>query len=80
MNRAERREKSRNKYISRVKKWFQFSGTEDKSWNEFLKNNKWVKLLKHNKLYGRSTMNNMEKKHTNKRLREESKRINILED
>ena len=77
MNRAERRKRTLKKYISRVKKCFKMDGhsIEFSSWKEFADKVKWTKLFKHNKLYGRSTMNNVEKHKTHKFIREESKKI-----
>lgn len=43
------------------------------SWKDADKNVKWVKLLKHNKVYGRSTMNNLEKHRKIKKIRKENK-------
>lgn len=45
------------------------------SWKDADENVHWVKLLKHNKLYGRSTMNNLEKHFRNKQIREDGKKI-----
>lgn len=77
MGRAERRKKTLSKYISRAKEWFRMDGHSEtfSSWKEFIDKCKWTKLLKHNKLYGRSTMNNMEKHKANKTVRRESKKM-----
>ena len=75
-SREQRRSQTHEKFLSRVKMWFQIEGRLScKTWDEYLKKNKWLHLLKHNKTYGRSTMNNMEKKKSNKRERVESKKI-----
>lgn len=75
-NRGERRKQTESKFISRLKKWFQFGTTKDfESYRDLEKKEKWTKLLRHNKLYGRSTMNNMEKHKTNKDVRKEGKKI-----
>ena len=74
MNRAARREISRKKYISRIKeRLYQIYGIN--TWKEADEKCRWVKLLKHNKLYGRSTMNVLQKHFKVKKLREESKDI-----
>lgn len=76
MNREERRKLTYSKYISRAKEWFRMDlhSKEYSSWKEFASKNKWVKMLKHNKLYGRSTMNNIEKHNSIKKIREETKK------
>ena len=78
MNREKRRKLTYSKYVSRVKEWFRMDlhSKEYSSWKEFASKNKWVKMLKHNKLYGRSTMNNIEKHNSIKKIREETKKIN----
>lgn len=45
------------------------------NWKDADENCPWVKLLKHGKLYGRSTMNVLEKHFKVKKLREESKKL-----
>ena len=75
-NRGARRERTHTKFVARIKKWFQIYGNRrDNTWVEFLQNNKWLHMYKHNKVYGRSTMNNMEKKKANKTERREAKKI-----
>ena len=45
------------------------------NWKDADENCPWVKLLKHGKVYGRSTMNVLEKHFKIKKLREESKKL-----
>ena len=45
------------------------------NWKDADENCPWVKLLKHGKIYGRSTMNVLEKHFKVKKLREESKKL-----
>lgn len=70
------------KYISRVKEWFRMDGHSKmfSSWKEFTEKTKWTKLLKHGKLYGRSTMSKMEKHKANKAARKESKKTALNEE
>ena len=71
MNRAERREQSQNKFISRIKMWFQIEGRiNNKTWEEYLKGDRWLNKHKHNKFRHRSNMSNMEKHKTNKQIRQ----------
>ena len=79
--REQRRELSRNKYISRIKSELPFIRIQDiinmrkpSSWKEAEEKCKWVKLLKHGKVYGRSTMNVLEKHFKVKKLRQESRK------
>ena len=82
MNRAERINITKRKYISRIKKrLYQILIPCDdgykipETWKDAEKNSRWVKMLKHNKIYGRSTMNVLEKHFKVKKLRQESKDI-----
>ena len=78
MNRALRREITRNKYISRIRErlhWIRilddyyisrngiklYKRRKALNWKDADKNCPWVKRLKHNKIYGRSTMKVLEK-------------------
>ena len=45
------------------------------NWKDADENCPWVKRLKHGKVYGRSTMNVLEKHFKIKKLREESKKL-----
>lgn len=45
------------------------------SWKEADEKCSWVKLLKHGKVYGRSTMSVLEKHYKIKKIREESKKL-----
>ena len=45
------------------------------NWKDADENCPWVKFLKHGKIYGRSTMNVLEKHFKVKKLREESKKL-----
>ena len=74
MDRGQRRDITERKYISRIKERLHWI-TGINTWKDAEENIKWVKLLKHNKLYGRSTMNVLEKHYKVKKLREESKNI-----
>jgi len=72
-NKAERIENTNNKFINRIKLWFQIEGKfNNKTWKEYLENNRWLYKHKHNKFRHRSNMSNMEKHKTNKRIRQES--------
>ena len=57
------------------KSWEVTNWRRPESWKDADDNVPWVKLLKHNKLYGRSTMNNLEKHFKNKKIREDGKKI-----
>ena len=89
--REQRREFTKNKYISRIKAELPFIRIKDgttvnsygyiipnirkpNSWKEAEEKCKWVKLLKHGKVYGRSTMNVLEKHFKVKKLRQESRK------
>ena len=79
-NRAIRREKTESKYISRIKDrlysiWFKDEGRwrPVKNWVEAMERCKWVKMLKHGKIYGRSTSNVIWKHERVKQLRKESR-------
>lgn len=74
MNRGQRRDITERKYISRIKKRLHWI-TGIKTWKDAEEKIKWVKLLKHNKLYGRSTMNVLEKHYKVKKIRRDSKNI-----
>lgn len=65
-----------NKFISRIKMWFQIEGRiNNKTWKEYLENNKWLYKHKHNKFRHRSGMSNMEKHIKNKQIRQETYNI-----
>lgn len=71
-NKAKRIENTNNKFISRIKLWFQIEGRiNNKTWKEYLENNRWLYQHKHNKLKHRSNMSNMEKHLRNKQIRQE---------
>ena len=74
MNRGQRRDITERKYISRIKERLYWI-TDVKTWKDAEEKIKWVKLLKHNKLYGRSTMNVLEKHYKVKKIRRDSKNI-----
>ena len=74
MNRGQRRDITERKYISRIKERLHWI-TGIKTWKDAEEKIKWVKLLKHNKLYGRSTMNVLEKHYKVKKIRRDSKNI-----
>ena len=74
MNRGQRRDITERKYISRIKERLHWI-TGIKTWKDAEEKIKWVKLLKHNKLYGRSTMNVPEKHYKVKKIRRDSKNI-----
>ena len=74
MNRGQRRDITERKYISRIKERLHWI-TGIKTWKDAEKKIKWVKLLKHNKLYGRSTMNVLEKHYKVKKIRRDNKNI-----
>lgn len=77
MNRAQRRNTTARKFISRAKLWFRLDHRRDSfaSWVDMADKERWMRMLKHGKLYGRSTMNNMEKHKAVKAVRKESKRM-----
>lgn len=87
MDRALRRDIAIRKYISRIKKrlyqivvpykngYNRIRYRKPEDWRDADINSRWVKQLKHNKIYGRSTMNVLEKHYKVKKLREESKNI-----
>lgn len=78
-NKAERINNTNNKFVSRIKMWFQIEGRiGNKTWKEYLENNKWLYKHKHNKFRHRSNWSNMEKHITNKKIRQENiKQIEI---
>ena len=86
MNRGLRRDITMRKYISRIKKrlyqivipykndkYNRIGYREPENWKDADTNSRWVKQLKHNKIYGRSTMNVLEKHFKVKQIRRESK-------
>lgn len=77
MDRAQRRKNTATKFVKRAKLWFRLDNHRDQfaSWVDMADRERWVKMLKHGKLYGRSTMSNMEKHKTVKTIRKESKRL-----
>ena len=78
-----RRDILKRKYISRIKKRLYCILIKDpiqifkvpESWREAEEKEKWVKMLKHNHVYGRSTQNVLEKHYRVKHIRSESKKI-----
>ena len=74
MNRGQRRDITERKYISRIKERLYWI-TGINTWKDAEEKIKWVKPLKHNKLYGRSTMNVLEKHYKVKKIRRDSKNI-----
>lgn len=74
MNRGQRRDITERKYIPIIKERLHWI-TGIKTWKDAEEKIKWVKLLKHNKLYGRSTMNVLEKHYKVKKIRRDSKNI-----
>ena len=77
MSRAQRRNATAAKFVSRAKLWFRLDYRRNffASWVDMADKERWMKRLKHGKLYGRSTMNNMEKHKIVKAVRKESKRM-----
>jgi len=75
MDRGTRREKTRSKYISRLKKLFNKFSFDEKfeSWKDFNDKCRWSKMLRDGKTYGRSAMNKLEKHLRNKKIRQEDK-------
>lgn len=75
-NKAKRIKSTNNKFISRIKMWFQIEGRiNNKTWKEYLENNKWLYKHKHNKFRHRSEMSNMDKHLRNKQIRQEGYNI-----
>lgn len=76
-NKKYRREVQERKYISRIKKRLHYillHGHKLRSWREADEKVAWVKMLKHGKVYGRSTMSVLEKHFRIKKLRKESRK------
>lgn len=75
MNRAKRRKKTVAKLIKRAKLFWVLYDSSESDWREMVSKERWAKKLKHGKLYGRSTMGNIEKHQKVKKIREESKEL-----
>lgn len=75
MNRAKRRKKTTAKLIKRAKLFWVLYDSSESDWREMVSKERWAKKLKHGKLYGRSTMANMEKHRKVKKIREETKEL-----
>lgn len=77
MNRAQRRSRTAAKFVKRARLWFRMSyrRSDFASWDDMARHERWIKMLRHGKFYGRSTMNNMEKHKANKAVRKESRRL-----
>jgi len=75
MNRAKRRKKTVAKLIKRAKLFWVLYDSSESDWREMVSKERWAKKLKHGKLYGRSTMGNIEKHRKVKKIREESKEL-----
>lgn len=75
MNRAKRRKKTAAKLIKRAKLFWVLYDSSESDWREMVSKERWAKKLKHGKLYGRSTMANIEKHRKIKKIRQESKEL-----
>lgn len=75
MNRAKRRKKTTAKLIKRAKLFWVLYNSSESDWREMVSKERWAKKLRHGKLYGRSTMANIEKHRKVKKIREESKEL-----
>ena len=75
MNRAKRRKKTAAKLIKRAKLFWVLYDSSESDWREMVYKERWAKKLKHGKLYGRSTMANIEKHRKVKKIRQESKEL-----
>ena len=75
MSRAKRRKKTAAKLIKRAKLFWVLWSSDEPDWREMVKTERWAKKLKHGKLYGRSTMANIEKHRKIKKIRQESKEL-----
>lgn len=75
MNRAKRRKKTTAKLIKRAKLFWVLYNSSESDWREMVSKERWAKKLKHGKLYGRSTMANIEKHRKVKKIREETKEL-----
>jgi hypothetical protein len=75
MNRAKRRKKTAAKLIKRAKLFWVLYDSSESDWREMVSKERWAKKLKHGKLYGRSTMANIEKHRKVKKIRQESKKL-----
>jgi hypothetical protein len=74
-DRAKRRMATHEKFISRIKMWYNIEGRPYyETWIEYLDKNRWLHKHKHNKLKRRSNMNNLEKKKSHKRERVEGRK------
>ena len=75
MNRAKRRKRAAAKLIKRAKLFWVLYNSSESDWREMISKERWAKKLKHGKLYGRSTMANIEKHRKVKRIRQASKEL-----
>lgn len=75
MGRAGRRKKTAAKLIKRAKLFWVLYNSSESDWREMVSKERWAKKLKHGKLYGRSTMANIEKHRKVKKIRQESKEL-----
>jgi hypothetical protein len=75
MNRAKRRKRTAAKLIKRAKLFWVLYNSKESDWREMVSKERWAKKLKHVKLYGRSTMSNIEKHRKVKRIRQSSKEL-----
>jgi hypothetical protein len=75
MNRAKRRKKTTAKLIKRAKLFWVLYNSSESDWREMVSKERWAKKLRHGKLYGRSTMANIEKHRKVKKIRQESKEL-----
>ena len=75
MNRAKRRKKTAAKLIKRAKLFWVLYDASESDWREMVRTERWAKKLRHGKLYGRSTMANIEKHRKVKRIRQDSKEL-----
>jgi hypothetical protein len=75
MNRAKRRKKTAAKLVKRAKLFWVLYNSSESDWREMVSKERWAKKLRHGKLYGRSTMANIEKHQKVKKIRQESKEL-----
>ena len=75
MNRAKRRKKTAAKLVKRAKLFWVLYNSPESDWREMISKERWAKKLRHGKLYGRSTMANIEKHRKVKRIRQASKEL-----
>jgi len=75
MGRAGRRKKTAAKLVKRAKLFWVLYDSSESDWREMVSKERWAKKLRHGKLYGRSTMANIEKHRKVKRIRQASKEL-----